>query len=78
MLVDFINGDPDQPIISGAVLLADLCLHAHYLAKKTQSGIKTRSTKKAEPIIFNELRFEDKKGGELVLCSSRKRQTTLR
>ncbi|MEL0645836.1 type VI secretion system tip protein TssI/VgrG [Pseudoalteromonas agarivorans] len=72
VLVDFINGDPDQPIISGAVYNADLMPPYALPAEKTQSGIKTRSTKEGGADNFNELRFEDKKGSELVYLQAEK------
>jgi len=72
VLVDFINGDPDQPIISGAVYNADLMPPYDLPADKTQSGIKTRSTTKGGADNFNELRFEDKKGSELVYLQAEK------
>ena len=72
VLVDFINGDPDQPIISGAIYNADLMPPYALPAEKTQSGIKTRSTKEGGADNFNELRFEDKKGSELVYMQAEK------
>ena len=72
VLVDFINGDPDQPIISGAIYNADLMPPYDLPAQKTQSGIKTRSTKEGGADNFNELRFEDKKGSELVYMQAEK------
>jgi len=72
VLVDFINGDPDQPIISGAVYNADLMPPYALPGEKTQSGIKTRSTKEGGADNFNELRFEDKKGSELVYMQAEK------
>lgn len=72
VLVDFINGDPDQPIISGAVYNADLMPPYALPGEKTQSGIKTRSTKEGGADNFNELRFEDKKGSELVYIQAEK------
>src|SRR5262249_29052972 len=38
----------------------------------SQSGVKTRSTKQATPEHFNELRFEDKKDGEVILLHAQK------
>ena len=72
VLVDFINGDPDQPIISGAVYNADLMPPYALPAKKTQSGIKTRSTKQGGADNFNEVRFEDDKGKELLFFQAEK------
>jgi type VI secretion system secreted protein VgrG len=72
VLVDFINGDPDWPIMVGTVNNA--ASPALYLLpdNKTQSGIKTRSTPDGGPDNFNELRFEDKKGAEEIYLRSEK------
>ncbi|WP_076418010.1 type VI secretion system tip protein VgrG [Colwellia sp. UCD-KL20] len=72
VLVEFINGDPDQPIISGAVYNADLMPPYALPAKKTQSGIKTRSTKNGGADNFNEVRFEDDIGKELLFFQAEK------
>ncbi|WDE01191.1 type VI secretion system tip protein TssI/VgrG [Thalassomonas actiniarum] len=72
VLVDFINGDPDQPIISGAVYNADLMPPYALPAKKTQSGIKSHSTKQGGVDNFNEVRFEDDKGKELLFFQAEK------
>ena len=72
VLVEFLNGDPDQPIISGAVYNADLMPPYTLPGKKTQSGIKSRSTKGGASSNFNELRFEDEKGKELLFFQAEK------
>lgn len=72
VLVEFLNGDPDQPIISGAIYNADLMPPYTLPGKKTQSGIKTRSTKGGAVDNFNELRFEDEKGKELLFFQAEK------
>jgi len=72
VLVEFINGDPDQPIISGAIYNADLMPPYALPAKKTQSGIKSHSTKNGGADNFNELRFEDDKGKELLFLQAEK------
>jgi len=72
VLVDFINGDPDQPIISGAVYNVDLMPPYDLPSKKTQSGIKSKSTKTGAVDDFNELRFDDEKGKELFSVQAQK------
>jgi type VI secretion system secreted protein VgrG len=64
VIVDFLEGDPDRPIITGRVYNADHMPPYTLPDNKTQTGIKTRSTKGGNPDNFNELRFEDKKGKE--------------
>jgi type VI secretion system secreted protein VgrG len=72
VIVDFLEGDPDQPIIMGSVYNADQMPPYKLPDKKTQSGLKTRSTLKGSPDNFNELRFEDKKGSEDIVFHAEK------
>lgn len=77
VLVAFLGGDPDQPVITGT-LYNESNKHPYALpANKTQSGMKTRSTKEATDQNFNELRFEDKKGEEEVYFHAEKNMTTV-
>lgn len=71
VIVDFLNGDPDRPIIVGRVYNDDqpIPFDSH-----TQSGIRTRSTPKGSAANCNELRFEDKKGSEQVFLHAEKNQ----
>lgn len=64
VLVDFEEGDPDRPIVVGSVYNSRHKPPYALTANKTQSGIKTRSSKEGSPDNFNEIRFEDKKGRE--------------
>ncbi len=72
VVVEFLEGDPDRPIITGAVYNADNMPPYALPANKTQSGVKTRSSKEGKAENFNELRFEDKKGSELVYFHAEK------
>ena len=74
VIVDFLEGDPDQPIIVGSVYNADQMPPYTLPANKTQSGIKSRSSLKGGPANFNEFRFEDKKGQEQVYLHAEKNQ----
>ena len=69
VIVDFLEGDPDQPIITGAVYNAD---NKPPFTKKTQSGIRTHSTLDGGAANYNELRFDDKKGEEEVFIQAEK------
>jgi len=72
VIVDFLEGDPDQPIITGRVYNSEQMPPYDLPANQTQSGIKTRSSKQGGAADFNELRFEDKKGAEEVLLHAQK------
>lgn len=64
VLVSFLEGDPDRPLITGRVYNAVNKPPYTLEENKTQSGIKSRSSKRGQADNFNELRFEDKIGEE--------------
>ena len=70
VIVDFLEGDPDQPIITGRVYNAEQMPPYALPDEKTKSTIKTFSSKGGGG--FNELRFEDKKGSEQVFIHAEK------
>jgi type VI secretion system secreted protein VgrG len=72
VLVHFLEGDPDQPIITGCVYNPQTMPPYTLPDEKTKSGIKTDSSKGGGG--FNELRFEDKKGSEQVFIHAEKNQ----
>ena len=74
VIVDFLEGDPDQPIITGSVYNADQMPPYKLPDHKTQSGIKSRSSLTGTESNFNEFRFEDKKGSEQVFLHAEKNQ----
>ncbi|MGH8176796.1 MAG: type VI secretion system Vgr family protein [Steroidobacter sp.] len=74
VVVDFLEGDPDQPLITGRVYNQDNMPPYDLPANKTQSGLKTRSSKSGTPDNFNEIRFEDKKGSEQLYIHAEKNQ----
>jgi type VI secretion system secreted protein VgrG len=71
VIVSFIDGDPDLPIITGSVYNAQNMPHYTLPDFKTLSYIKSDSSKGSKG--FNELRFEDKKDKEQVFIHSQKR-----
>jgi type VI secretion system secreted protein VgrG len=72
VIVDFLEGDPDRPIVTGRVYNADNMPPYDLPANQTQSGIKSRSSKGGGPSNFNEIRFEDKKGSEELFVQAEK------
>lgn len=72
VIVEFLEGDPDQPIITGRVYNAEQMPPYELPTNQTQSGIKSRSSKKGETVNFNELRFEDKKDSEEIYLHAEK------
>jgi type VI secretion system secreted protein VgrG len=67
VVVSFVEGDPDRPLITGRVYNADQTVPYGLPDHQTRSGFKSRSSKGGGPANFNEIRFEDKKGSEDVL-----------
>ena len=77
VIVDFFEGDPDQPIIVGSVYNADMMPPYDLPENKTQSGVKSRSSLGGGPKNFNEIRFEDKKGKEEFYQHAERNLTTV-
>lgn len=74
VIVDFLEGDPDQPIITGRVYNAEQMPPYELPANMTQTGILTRSSKGGSAANANELRFEDKMGSEQIYLHAEKNQ----
>lgn len=74
VIVSFLDGDPDRPLVTGSVYNG---WNKPTYPSKTQSGIKTRSTKDGTPQNYNELRFEDKKGEEQIYVHAEKNYDTM-
>jgi type VI secretion system secreted protein VgrG len=72
VIVDFLEGDPDLPIITGRVWNDDQMPPYDLPANKTQSGIKSRSSPGGSTEMFNEIRMEDAKGKELLYVHAQK------
>jgi type VI secretion system secreted protein VgrG len=74
VVVDFLEGDPDRPIISGRVYNAEQMPPYDLPANKTQTGAKSRSSSGGNTANFNEIRFEDKKDAEQLFIHAEKNQ----
>lgn len=70
VIVDFLEGDPDRPIVTGRVYNAAETPPYGLPASASQSGWKSNSTPGGGG--WNELRFEDKAGSEQVYFQAQK------
>jgi type VI secretion system secreted protein VgrG len=77
VVVEFLEGDPDRPLVTGSVYNADNMPPYTLPENKTQSGIKTRSSKGGTQANFNEIRLEDKKGQEELHIRAERNMSTL-
>ena len=74
VVVGFLEGDPDQPLITGRVYNAEQMPPWDLPANATQSGILTRSSKGGGYGNANAIRFEDKAGSEQLWIHAEKNQ----
>jgi type VI secretion system secreted protein VgrG len=70
VIVTFLEGDPDRPLITGRVYNQDQMPPYDLPGEQTKSTLKSMSSKGGEG--FNELRFEDKKGSEQIFMHAEK------
>jgi type VI secretion system secreted protein VgrG len=70
VIIQFVDGDPDNPILAGSVYngvnVPKYALPDH----STRSGLVTRSSKGGSAANANELRFEDKMGSEQIFLNA--------
>jgi type VI secretion system secreted protein VgrG len=64
VVVSFLEGDPDRPLVTGCLYNSDAMPPYDLPADQTKSTVRSRSSKGGDG--FNELRFEDRKGSEEV------------
>ncbi|MGI4853961.1 MAG: type VI secretion system Vgr family protein [Janthinobacterium lividum] len=72
VLIDFIDGDPDAPIVVGSLYNGTNMPHYDPAAQYTRSGILTQSSKNGVAANANELRFDDLKGSEQIFMNAEK------
>ena len=72
VIVEFLEGDPDQPIIKGCVYNPATMPPYNLPGEKTKMTIKSNSSKGGKG--FNELRFEDKKGAEQLFIHAERNE----
>ena len=72
VVVDFLEGDPDRPLITGRVYNGEQKPPYGLPDHATVSTNKSRSSKSGDSENFNELRFEDNKGSEYVWFQAEK------
>ena len=70
VLVSYLDGDPDRPLVTGSVYNAEQTTPIALPGKSSQSTIRSRSTKKGT--AGNEMRFEDKKDSEELYMHAQK------
>lgn len=70
VLVSFLDGDPDRPLIVGSVYNGQQTTPYPLPDDKTRSTIKSNSSKGGGG--FNEIRLEDKKGSEEIFVNAQK------
>ncbi|MGB8457375.1 MAG: type VI secretion system tip protein TssI/VgrG [Candidatus Acidiferrum sp.] len=72
VIVEFLEGDPDRPLITGRVYNDEQMPPYKLADNQTRTTFLTRSTKGGGSSNFNELRFEDKKGDEQIFMNAEK------
>jgi type VI secretion system secreted protein VgrG len=72
VLVSFLEGDPDRPLITGRVYNAEQMPPYTLPDHQTVSTFMSRSSKNGGTGNYNEIRFEDKKGDEQIFMNAEK------
>jgi len=65
VVVEFLEGDPDQPIVTGRVYNAEQMPPYALPEHQATTVLQTRSTPTGDAGAFNEIRLQDTKGSEL-------------
>jgi type VI secretion system secreted protein VgrG len=77
VLVAFVEGNPDEPVIVGSVWNPETMPTYALPDNKTRSGLQTRSSMGGAAANYNEIRFEDKKGSEELYVHAEKDQNAV-
>jgi len=78
VMVEFLDGNPDNPIVVGSLYNADNLPPWELPKNKTQTGVRTHSSLKGTTLEnYNELRFEDKSKEEQIYVQAEKDLDTL-
>ncbi len=72
VVIQFLNGDPDNPVITGSLYNGVNSPPYTLPDNKTRSGVLTRSSIGGSASNANEIRFEDKKGSEQLYLHAEK------
>lgn len=72
VVVSFVEGNPDRPLITGSVYNGENPPPYSLPGEKTKTGIRSRSSKGGGAADFNELTFDDKTGSEKVYFHAQK------
>ena len=72
VIVEFLEGDPDSPIVTGRVYNGDHKPPYQLPGKKAVSALKSKSTKGGGELDSNELRMDDTKGAEQLFLQAQK------
>jgi type VI secretion system secreted protein VgrG len=72
VIVSFLEGDPDRPLITGRVYNAEQVVPYELPNHQTVSTFKSRSSKGGGSENYNEIRFEDQKGSEQIFINAEK------
>ena len=70
VVISYLNGDPERPLVTGCVYNGENTVPVTLPANQTQSLLRTRSSKGGT--AGNELRFEDKKDAEELYLHAQK------